>query len=133
MGPSGIRSLLFETHTLHFNILQAQYAEAIFDLVHQRQLTDSGGNQLNLHSYLSTRFQAFGNFSDPQRYAGFVPSESYLADMMNKAIEQDEAQANQHTACLGPDQIAIDDSHKVSKCQAVTECYWCRIPDATDR
>lgn len=33
--------------------------------------------------------------------------------MMNKAIECEEADANQHTACLGPDQIAIDDSHKV--------------------
>jgi len=104
-------------HTLRFSILQAQYAEAVFDLVRGRQLADSHGTQLNLHAYLSTHFPAFGNFSDPQCYAGFVPSERYLAHMLNKVIEQDEAEANQHTACLGPDQIAIDDSHKVSSYQ----------------
>ena len=115
MGPSGVRSLLFEMHTLRFNILQAQYVEAVFDVVRGHQLADSGSTQSSLHSYMSTHFPSFGNFSDQQRYAGFVPSEYYLADMMNKVIEQDEAQANQHTACLGPDQISIDDSHKVSK------------------
>ena len=57
---------------------------------------------------------AFGNFSDPHRYAGFVPSERYLSSMLNKAIEMEEADANQHTSCLEPDQIAIDDSHKVN-------------------
>lgn len=29
------------------------------------------------------------------------------------AIESDEPDANQHLACLAPDQLAIDDSHKV--------------------
>lgn len=38
--------------------------------------------------------------------------------MMNKAIEQEEAEANQHTACLALDQISIDDSHKVRILQA---------------
>ena len=33
--------------------------------------------------------------------------------MMNKAIEREEGDANQHTACLAIDQISIDDSHKV--------------------
>jgi hypothetical protein len=42
-----------------------------------------------------------------------VPSEHYLARMMTKAIERSEPDANQHTACLAPDQIVIDDSHKV--------------------
>ncbi len=77
MGPSGVQSLLYEMHTLRFSILQAQYAEAVFDLVRGRQLADSHGTQLNLHAYLSTHFPAFGNFSDPQCYAGFVPSERY--------------------------------------------------------
>ena len=35
--------------------------------------------------------------------------------MLNKAIEEDEADANKHTACIAPDQIAIDDSHKINK------------------
>ncbi|KAF8222866.1 hypothetical protein L208DRAFT_1039534, partial [Tricholoma matsutake] len=47
----------------------------------------------------------FGNFSDCQRYAGFVSSEHYLARMMTKGIERSEPDANQHTACLAPDQI----------------------------
>ena len=68
----------------------------------------------SLHSYLSSPIPAFGDFSDPEKYAGFVPSEFYLARMMNKAIEQSEHDANQHTSCLAPDQITIDDSHKVS-------------------
>ena len=113
MGPSGVRSLLFEMHTLHFNILQAQYCEAIFELVHGHQLLRSGQTQSSLHSYLSETFPSFGTFSDSQHYAGFVPSEHYLVEMMNKAIENEEAEADQHTACLGPDQIAMDDSHKV--------------------
>ena len=55
----------------------------------------------------------FGDFGDPHRYAGFVPSDRYLSEMLNKAIEWDEGDSNQHTACLAIDQIAIDDSHKV--------------------
>jgi hypothetical protein len=114
MGPSGVRSLLYETHTLHFSVLKAQYCEAIFELVRGRQL-QTGETQSTLHSYLSEKYPSFGNFSDPQQYAAVVPSTHYLADMMNKAIELDEAEANQHTACLGPDQLAMDDSHKVNK------------------
>ena len=62
---------------------------------------------------ISTKVPSFGNFGDPQRYACFVPGEHYLAEIMNKAIEADERDAIQHTACLAVDQIAIDDSHKV--------------------
>ena len=53
--------------------------------------------------------------SDDQKYAGFVPSVSYLVMMMNKAIEIEEHDADQHTSCLAPAQLAIDDSHKVSR------------------
>jgi hypothetical protein len=111
MGPSGVKSLLLEMHTLRFNTLHLQYAEAIFEVVSGRE---AQGSKNTLHSYISAKFPAFGNFSDPQGYAGFVPGERYLAEMMNKAIERDENDANQHTACLAPDQIAIDDSHKAS-------------------
>ena len=70
--------------------------------------------QSTLHAFLPMKtMPSFGNFSDPDRYCGFVPSDRYLARMMNKAIERDEPDANQHTACLAPDQIAINDSHKV--------------------
>lgn len=62
---------------------------------------------------MSSLIPNFGDFGDPHRYAGFVPSEHYLSEMMNKLIERDEGDANQHTACLAVDQIAIDDSHKV--------------------
>ena len=55
----------------------------------------------------------FGDFGDQHRYAGFVRTDRYLSEMMNKAIEQDEGDANQHTSCLAVDQLSIDDSHKV--------------------
>jgi hypothetical protein len=70
--------------------------------------------QQSLHAYISSTVPSFGDFSDVDKYAGFVPAESYLTQMMNKAIERDEHDANQHTSCLAPDQLAIDDSHKVS-------------------
>ena len=115
MGPSGVHSLLVEMHTLRYNALQLQYCEAVFEealLLEQDQQSQEG-----LKKYFSSsrdHYEAFGNFSDPHRYAGFVPSERYLSSMLNKAIEMEEADANQHTSCLEPDQIAIDDSHKVN-------------------
>jgi hypothetical protein len=33
MGPTGVRSLLLEMHTMRFNILQVQYMEALFEQV----------------------------------------------------------------------------------------------------
>ena len=114
MGPSGVHSLLIEMHTLHFNRLHLQYLEAIHEVTSRREVVNDNASQQTLHAFVSTTFPEFGNFGDPQHYAGFVPSERYLAQMMNKAIERDEDDANQHTACLAPDQIAIDDSHKAS-------------------
>ena len=114
MGPNGFRSLLLETHTQRFSILQAQYLEAVFELVNSRQgLGDPSASQTTLHNHFLEHIPSFGDFGDPQGYAGFVPSEHYLTDMLNKSIERDEHDANQHTACLAPDQISIDDSHKV--------------------
>jgi hypothetical protein len=114
MGPSGVRSLLLEMHTRQFNILHAQYLEAAYELVRGRQNQAQTTTQSSLHSFMTSSLPSFGDFSDPDKYGGFVPSEFYLARMMNKSIERDEPDANQHTSCLGPDQISIDDSHKVS-------------------
>ena len=66
-----------------------------------------------MHMYLVHQVPDFSDFGDDQKYAGFVPDATYLAMMMNKAIEIEESDADQHTACLAPDQLAIDDSHKV--------------------
>jgi hypothetical protein len=99
-------------HTLHFNTLQAQYLEAVFELVRGRQ-AELDKIQTTMHHYFDNVVPSFGNFTDHQKYAGFVPSERYLAKMMTKAIESDEPDANQHTACLAPDQLANDYSHKV--------------------
>ncbi|KAJ7588232.1 hypothetical protein C8J56DRAFT_1080162 [Mycena floridula] len=118
MGPSGVHSLLLETHTLRFNILQAQYAEAVFEQVRgcdSNVSSTSGVTQTSLRVFYANQVPSFGDFGDREGYNGFVPTERYLASMMNKAIEKDEADANQHTACLAPDQLAIDDSYKVSK------------------
>ena len=120
MGPTGVRSQLFEMHTLHFNILQAQYVEALFEQVRIQQIVDLHGAQSNLHAYLFRDIPGFGNFSDAQGYAGFVPSVHYLSDMLNKAIELEQPDADQHTACLAPDQLAVDDSHKVGIMLGIT-------------
>lgn len=114
MGPTGSRSLLLEMHTLRFNRLQAQYLEAVFEQICGHQTSDSSSWKENLHSYIANQFPNFGDFGDDQKYAGFVPSVSYLAMMMNKVIEIEEPDADQHTSCLAPAQLAIDDSHKVS-------------------
>src|ERR1700691_3383770 len=100
-------------HTLCFNILRAQYVEALFQQARVQQNVNQHGAQSNLHAYLFRDIPAFGNFSDAQGYARFVPGVHYLSDMLNKAIELEQADADQHTACLAPDQLAIDDSHKV--------------------
>ncbi len=77
--------------------------------------------QHTLHAFIGNKISNFGDFGDPGWYVGFVPSEYYLSEMMNKAIEGDEANANQHTACLPVDQIAIDDSHKVCSCARLSK------------
>ena len=115
IGPGSVHSLLFERHTLCFNTLQLQYAKSIFELVCGHQM-DVNKSQSTLHSYFSTKkLPSFSNFSDQDRYAGFVPSDHYLTEMLNKSIEANEANVNQHIACIAPDQIAIDDSHKTNK------------------
>ncbi len=116
MGPSGVRSLLLELHTLRFNTLLAQYLEAIFEVICSHEgHSESAPSQAQptLHTYLSSQMPMFGDFGSQQQYAGFVPGERYLAGMLNRAIELDECDANQHTAIIAPDQLAIDDSHKV--------------------
>lgn len=112
MGPNGVRSLLYETHTRRFNKLQLQYLEAVFERVRVQEI-HTLSPPISAFFAPSERIPDFGNFGDVQRYGGFVPGERYLSAMLNKAIERDEADADQHTACLEPDQLAIDDSHKV--------------------
>jgi hypothetical protein len=112
MGPTGVRSLLFEMHTLRFNTLQLQYLESIFEL---ERGADPNHTQPNIHAFSSETFQypTFGDFGSPNQYNGFVPTVPYLSSMMNKAIEREEADADQHTACQSPENLCIDDSHKV--------------------
>lgn len=117
MGPNGLRSLLLELHTLRFGTLQAQYLETIFEVVcsHESHNEATASRaQPSLHTYLKSQIPAFGDFGSQQQYGGFVPGERYLAGMLNRAIEADEHDANQHTAIIAPDQLAIDDSHKVT-------------------
>ncbi|KAF8133168.1 hypothetical protein K438DRAFT_1998221 [Mycena galopus ATCC 62051] len=111
MGPTGVRSVLLEMQTLRFNTLQLQYLESIFEL-------ERGTNsQPRIHEFSSSDhdYPSFGDFSSPDKYNGFVPSVSYLTSMMNKAIELEEADADQHTACLSIDDLCVDDNHKVNK------------------
>ena len=112
MGPHGMWALLIKMHTMWFNLLQLQYLEAVFECISCQEL--GGATQSTLHSFMSAMTPDFGDFGDHHCYAGFVPTDCYLSEMMNKAIEQEEGDANQHTACLAIDQISIDDLHKVS-------------------
>ena len=113
MGPTGVRSLLLEMDTMHFNLLQVQYMEALFEQVQGQQTADVDVLEQNMHMYLVHQVSSFGDFGDNQKYAGFVPDATYLAMMMNKAIELEEPDADQHTSCLAPDHLSLDDSHKV--------------------
>ncbi|KAK6980836.1 hypothetical protein R3P38DRAFT_2579466, partial [Favolaschia claudopus] len=112
MGPSGVRAMLHEMHTHCFNVLLLQYLES---RERERESRPPGpSTQATLHNVAcSNTIPAFGDFGDPERYAGFVPSVSYITTMLNKAIERDEADADQHTSCLAPDQADLDDSFKV--------------------
>lgn len=85
MGPNGVHSLLCEMHTLCFNTLQVQYLEAVFELVHGWQ-AELDKIQTTMHHYFDNVVPSFGNFTNPQKYAGFVPSEYYLAKMLLKAM-----------------------------------------------
>ena len=96
--------------------MQAQYLEAIFEVIGSHESYNdatAGHAQSSLHAYLKSQIPAFGDFGSQQQYGGFVPGERYLAGMLNRAIEADEHDANQHTAIIAPDQLVIDDSHKV--------------------
>ncbi len=117
MGPTGVQSLLFEAHTQRYNRILLQYLEMIYE-----RLDSIEDMQENIQSYATlSSFPAFGNFSDVDGFNGFVPSVHYLSMMLNKMIEQDEIDANQHTACLPPVALCIDDSHKV---RLLIQCGW---------
>ncbi|KAJ2922273.1 hypothetical protein H1R20_g14824, partial [Candolleomyces eurysporus] len=116
MGPSGVRALLLENHTLRFNRIQNQYLEAALEVVRGKESMKSQQSiQSTLHSYIGTIIPDFGHFGEVEGYGGFVCSEKYLTTMMIHAIEQDEQVATQHTSLIAPDQLAVDDSHKVNK------------------
>ncbi|KAJ7434171.1 hypothetical protein FB451DRAFT_1379978 [Mycena latifolia] len=116
MGPSGTRAMLYEMHTLRYNRLLLQYLESAFERERGLETLESTSLQSTLHVYGSASYiPPFGDFANPQGYDGFVPSASYLTSMINKAIEKDEPDADQHTSCLPPDQTDIDDSHKITK------------------
>lgn len=128
MGPTGVQALLFEAHTLKYSKIYLQYLEMIKDRVDHLESdnlsTASSDGQSSIEAFATVpSFPAFGDFTDPNGYGGFVPSVRWLAMMMNKAIERSEADADQHTACIPPTTIAIDDSHKVSRFD-VTSFLW---------
>jgi hypothetical protein len=104
--------MLLETHTQKFNILQLQYLETVFERLRQRE--KSGLGDLRHYYAESPIMDGFGDFSSPEGYAGHVPCVGYLSQMLNRVIEEQEHDANQHTSLLKPDQLAIDDSHKVN-------------------
>ncbi|KAJ7466068.1 hypothetical protein FB451DRAFT_1369813 [Mycena latifolia] len=116
MGPSGTRAMLYEMHTLRYNRLLLQYLESAFERERGLETLESTSLQSTLHVYGSaSHIPPFGDFANPQGYDGFVPDASYLTSMINKAIEKDEPDADQHTSCLPPDRTDIDDSHKITK------------------
>lgn len=110
MGPSDVRAMLYEMHTRRHNILLLRYLESAFEQERGLEMFKSGPLQSTLHNFAEARrIPTFGDLADPQRYAGFVPSVSFLTAMLNKAVERDEPDADQHTSCLAPDH----DTHKV--------------------
>ncbi|KAJ7848423.1 hypothetical protein B0H13DRAFT_2361861 [Mycena leptocephala] len=88
-------------------------------MVRRRQVNLTGQLQTNLDSYLTEKIPGFGDCGDADGHSGLVPSERYLTSILSKAIELDEADANQHTAYQHPDQHAMDDSHKIPRLKSV--------------
>ncbi|KAJ7925682.1 hypothetical protein B0H13DRAFT_2266228 [Mycena leptocephala] len=108
MGPSGVRAMLYEMQTLRYNTLLLQYLESSFERVRGSEAFEPSTIQTTMYVYGYAKDQQippFGDFADPNGYDRFIPSASYLTAMMNKTIERDEPDANQHTSCLPPDQI----------------------------
>ena len=58
-------------------------------------------------------FEAFSKFADPEGYAGFIPSSSWLCMMYDSFIKKHGTEIDQKTAMLSADIIAIDHSHEV--------------------
>lgn len=110
MGPAGVRAMLVEQHTLRHNRLHLQYLETALEVYRGNK---AGQTTIEASFALNMTIPEFGHFGDPKRYNGSVPSESYLTEMYTKSVEADEAVSNQHTSLLAPDQISVDDSHKV--------------------
>jgi hypothetical protein len=65
-----------------------------------------------IHCLSLDEIPGISDFGDAAGYAGFVPSERYLFAKLNRAIEADGPDADQHTSCLETDDLAVDDSHK---------------------
>ena len=98
MGPSGVRALLTKQHTLRYNRLQLQYLEAAAEVIRGTEATAAQDDscQETMWAHIQLSIPMLGHFGDPEGYAGFIPSETYLATMLNRSIERDESYANQH-------------------------------------
>ncbi|KAK4700876.1 hypothetical protein P7C70_g5367, partial [Phenoliferia sp. Uapishka_3] len=62
--------------------------------------------------YKAAKIEPFGCFSDS---GGEIPSDRYLTEMLERAVEAEEADADQHTSLILMDQGSLDDSHKITK------------------
>lgn len=122
MGASGVRLLLLELHTAHFDTLGVAYLQSLFESI-QHPTDPKSAAQRTLYEILGEQrragkdngIQGLGHFSDLEGYSGCVPSEGYISNIYVKSVETESPSLNQFLAMLptsGP--MAEDHSHKVS-------------------
>lgn len=103
VGSKQFSHILLGLHHRRFSHIHVQYLDGIL----------SRSNRTDLNDGPQPTFEAFSKFADPEGYAGFVPSSSWLCMMYDSFVEKHGTEIDQKTAMLSADIIAIDHSHKV--------------------
>ncbi|KAF8134402.1 hypothetical protein EV363DRAFT_1561939 [Boletus edulis] len=103
MGADAVTQMIQSFHYEKFDELHAQYLQLVLDRFKA------------CPPHFWVKKESFGTFSDPNGYAGFVPSASYLARFYDMLVERDSPELKQCIALLPARTLAIDHSFKVVK------------------
>ena len=101
MGADSITQIIQSFHYEKFDKLHAQYLQLVLDRFK------------SCPPHFWVKKENFGTFSDPNGYAGFVPSSSYLARFYDMLVEHDSPELKQCISLLPARTLAIDHSFKV--------------------
>ena len=102
MGPVPFANLIRNNHIRRYEHAHLQYLELVFARKHAT------------FAKLLPRFQPFGEFSDRDGYAGFIPSPQYFRRVYVQFISSHAHEMDQHTSMLSSRLLQIDHSFKVN-------------------